>query len=125
MDGIFACFLKQQSSITQLVPGFEHGKKYRVRIWANARNSSPPCVYPTPILRIELGGVEIESGIAVPAVDAKEVYSTPFVQITASQLFIPHSSEPHQLVIEQLATGDPTLLIDRVVIDEVTSLGGS
>jgi len=69
--------------------------------------------------------VELDSGAAVPAVDPKEVYSTPFVQITASQLFIPLSSEPHQLVIEQLATGDPTLLIDRVVIEEVTSIGGS
>ncbi|MCH9650478.1 MAG: hypothetical protein K0U98_19750 [Deltaproteobacteria bacterium] len=121
-DGNHVCLLDQFSSISQMVPGFQQGKKYRVRVWANGRTSPSPLgqsQYPIPVLRIELGGQVIETGASAPAVDPPGIYLSSFHEIVSTGVFTALASEPHELVLSQVASGNPTLLIDNIVIEEV------
>ena len=110
-DGSRVAFLQQESSIGQLVSGFEVGREYVFEYRVNARRS-----YTVPLVWARVDGVLVDPVAPVHAVGGNNPYRT---RTTASFVATDESVYFSIFGTPSPAGGDSTVLIDSVSVSVV------
>ncbi len=111
-------FIQNEGAVSQKVPGFSKGKRYRVQFRENARAFNRSGTLPK--LTVRLGVKTIVSAHTVAPVCAADRRDLPYARVV-SDLFVPERDGEYELVFETLNTGGVSILIDDVRILEVTN----
>ncbi|MCG8455306.1 MAG: PKD domain-containing protein [Holophagales bacterium] len=108
--GLQVGFIKMLTSMKQTLHNFEAGRNYVLSLAVNARAD-----FPTPTLRIKLGGAIVDTR-AVQARQGADQHTLPFATISVP---VSPGAGSHELEISQIAGGDAGLVIDDVAIQPV------
>ncbi len=116
-DGKQIALIQGPGSLSQVVPGFEQGKRYVVTLRENGRVQHQGTQWPR--LQVTLGGEVIVSAHDVPPVAKKDALDVPFCRVESAVFTAPTSGE-FELVIETVQESrTTTVYIDAVGIREV------
>jgi len=116
-DGKQLAFIQGPGKLSQMVSGFEQGRRYIVEFRENARVQRQGNQWPQ--LRVTLGGQVIVSPHEVAPIAKPGDFAFPFYRVESAILTAP-SAGPFELVIETVQEPrTTTILLDAVTIREV------
>ncbi|MFW6164073.1 MAG: hypothetical protein ACODAJ_15000, partial [Planctomycetota bacterium] len=109
-------FIQNVGSLSQSVPGFEQGKRYRVLYWENARHNNAPDR--NPRLKVTLGESVVVSEHAVRPAERIGRRTLPYAWVESAVFTAPRSGA-FELVFETTCGDRVAVLLDRVRVVEV------
>ena len=115
-DGKQVALLQNKCTLSQSVPGFKAGKKYRVTYCENARHQNRPGRVPK--MKVALDGEVIVSEHAIEPVQRANTRNLP-CDFVESAVFVPPLDGAYDLVFTTTVDTGVTVLLDDVRVVEV------
>ncbi|NCO39599.1 MAG: hypothetical protein COZ06_04990 [Armatimonadetes bacterium CG_4_10_14_3_um_filter_66_18] len=109
-------FIHNIGALSQMIDGFEAGKKYRLTYFENARHNNAPDR--NPKLRVTFGGEVLVSEHALKPVEAIDSHTLPFCFVE-SAVFTAPKAGAFELRFETTFGDRVAIVLDQVTIAEV------
>jgi len=111
-----AAFIQNIGTLSQRIPGFVKGKRYRVTYYENARHNNAP--KRNPRLEVTLGGQVVVSEHRVEPVEPIDIRTLPY-RFVESAVFVAPASGAFELVFRTTFGDRVAVLIDHIAVVEV------
>ena len=114
-DGRQVAFLHNKATLSQTIPGFQEGKRYRVTYWENARHNNAP--KRNPRVKVTLGREVVVSEHAIAPVEGIGRRTLPFHYVESAPFTAPATGS-FELVFTATFGDRVAALIDCVRVVE-------